>query len=76
MEIKEGFTLKNCHMHSRSKALYEYTESVNTDAMERLNRNAKEKWRMLIRYGIKRGEHERSFTFEGEEVDVYMIHIV
>ena len=63
-------------MHSRSKALYEYAESVNTDAMERLNRNAKEKWRMLIRYGIKRGECERSFTFEGEEVDVYMIHIV
>ena len=57
-------------------ALYEYAESVNTDVMERLNRNAKEKWRMLIRYGIKRGEYERRFTFEGEEVDVYMIHIV
>ena len=76
MEIKEGFTLKNCHMHSRSKALYEYAESVNTDVMERLNRNAKEKWRMLIRHGIKRGEYERSFTFEVEEADVYMIHIV
>ena len=63
-------------MHSRSKVLYEYAESVNTGVMERLNRNAKEKWRMLIRYGIKRGEYERSFTFEGEEVDVYMIHIV
>ena len=63
-------------MHSRSKVLYEYAESVNTDAMERLNRNAKEKWRMLIRHGIKRGEYERRFTFEGEEVDVYMIHIV
>ena len=57
-------------------ALYEYAESVNTDVMERLNRNAKEKWRMLIRYGIKRGEYERRFTFEGEETDVYMIHIV
>ncbi len=76
MEIKEGFTLKNSHMHSRSKALYEYAESVNTDVMERLNRNAKEKWRMLIRHGIKRGEYERRFTFEGEEADVYMIHIV
>ena len=49
---------------------------MNTDVMERLNRNAKEKWRMLIRYGIKRGEYERRFTFEGEEADVYMIHIV
>ena len=57
-------------------ALYEYAESVNTDVMERLNRNAKEKWRMLIRYGIKRGEYERRVTFEGEEADVYMIHIV
>ena len=41
---------------SLSIALYEYAETVNTDVMERLNRNAKEKWRMLIRYGIKRGE--------------------
>ena len=41
---------------SLSMALYEYAETVNTDVMERLNRNAKEKWRMLIRYGIKRGE--------------------
>ena len=41
---------------SLSIALYEYAETVNTDVMERLNRNAKEKWRMLIRYGIKRVE--------------------
>lgn len=41
---------------SLSIALYEYAETVNTDVMERLGRNAKEKWRMLIRYGIKRGE--------------------
>lgn len=41
---------------SLSMALYEYAETVNTDVMERLERNAKEKWRMLIRYGIKRGE--------------------
>ncbi len=87
-----------------------------------VNRNAKEKWKMLIHYGIKRGEfrevnvdelvnvimysyegirmwsriipmkpktirsmitlkrpvkeYERSFTFEGEEADVHMIHVV
>ena len=43
---------------SLSMALYEYAEAVNTDVMERLGRNAKEKWRMLIRYGIKRGEFQ------------------
>ena len=43
---------------SLSMALYEYAETVNTDVMERLERNAKEKWRMLIRYGIKRGEFQ------------------
>ena len=43
---------------SLSIALYEYAETVNTDVMERLERNAKEKWKMLIRYGIKRGEFQ------------------
>ena len=43
---------------SLSMALYEYAETVNTDVMERLDRNAKEKWKMLIRYGIKRGEFQ------------------
>ena len=43
---------------SLSMALYEYAEAVNSDVMERLNRNAQEKWRMLIRYGIKRGEFQ------------------
>ena len=41
---------------SLSIALYEYAETVNPDVMERLNRNAEEKWKSLIRYGIKRGE--------------------
>ena len=41
---------------SLSIALYEYAETVNTDVMEQLNRNAEEKWKKLIRYGIKRGE--------------------
>lgn len=44
---------------SLSMALYEYAETVNTDVMERLERNAKEKWKMLIRYGIKRGEFQK-----------------
>ena len=43
---------------SLSRALYEYAETVNTDVMERLERNAKEKWKTLIRYGIKRGEFQ------------------
>ena len=43
---------------SLSIALYEYAETVNTDVMERLGRNAKERWKMLIRYGIKRGEFQ------------------
>ena len=29
-------------------ALYEYAETVNNDVMERLNRNAEEKWKKLI----------------------------
>ena len=37
---------------SLSIALYEYAETVNSDVMERLNRNAEEKWKRLIRYGI------------------------
>ena len=43
---------------SLSIALYEYAETVNTDVMERLNRNAEEKWKKLIRYGVKRGEFQ------------------
>ena len=41
---------------SLSVALYEYAETVNSDVMDRLNRKAEEKWKKLIRYGIKRGE--------------------
>ena len=43
---------------SLSIALYEYAETVNTDVMERLNRNAEEKWKKLISYGVKRGEFQ------------------
>ena len=43
---------------SLSIALYEYAETIDTGVMEQLNRNAKEKWKMLIRYGIKRGEFQ------------------
>ena len=41
---------------SLSIAIYEYAETVDSDVTERLNRNAEEKWKRLIRYGIKRGE--------------------
>ncbi len=41
---------------SLSAALYEYAETVDSDVFERLNHNAEEKWKKLIRYGIKRGE--------------------
>ena len=43
------------HMISRRN---EYAETLNTDVMERLNRNAEEKWKKLIRYGVKRGEFQ------------------
>ena len=36
----------------------EGTETVNTDVMERLEQNAKEKWKLLIHYGVKRGEFQ------------------
>ena len=41
---------------SLSIAVYEYAETVKSDVMERLNRNAEEKWKRLIHYGIKQGE--------------------
>ena len=41
---------------SLSIALYEFAEMTDSDIMEQLNRNAEEKWKKLIRYGIKRGE--------------------
>ena len=56
---------------SLSIALYEYAETVNTDVMERLNRNAEEKWRMLIRYGIKRGEFQNVNVDEIVSVILY-----
>ena len=39
-------------------AIYEYAETVNSEVMEHLNRDAEEKWKKLIRYGIKRGEFQ------------------
>ena len=56
---------------SLSIALYEYAETVNTDVMERLNRNAEEKWRKLIRYGIKRGEFQNVNVDEIVNVILY-----
>ena len=41
---------------SLSIALYEFVEMTDSDIMEQLNRNAEEKWKKLIRYGMKRGE--------------------
>lgn len=41
---------------SLSVAIYEYAETVDSDVMERLNRNAERKWKELVLYGIERGE--------------------
>lgn len=41
---------------SLSIALYEYADTVDSNVMERFNQSAEEKWKKLIRYGIKQGE--------------------
>ena len=41
---------------SLSVAIYEYAETVDSDVIEIINRNAEKKWKNLITYGIKRGE--------------------
>ena len=41
---------------SLSVAIYEYAETVDSDVIEKINRNAEKKWKNLITYGIKRGE--------------------
>ena len=41
---------------SLSIAIYEYVETVDSDVCERLNRDAEKKWKILIDYGIERGE--------------------
>ena len=41
---------------SLSLAMYEYAETVDSDLMERLNKDSEKKWKNLIRYGIDRGE--------------------
>ena len=56
---------------SLSIALYEYAETVNTDVMEQLSRNAEDKWRKLIRYGIKRGEFQNVNVDEIVNVILY-----
>jgi GT2 family glycosyltransferase len=56
---------------SLSMALYEYAETVNTDVMEQLSRNAEDKWRKLIRYGIKRGEFQNVNVDEIVNVILY-----
>ena len=56
---------------SLSIALYEYAETVNTDVMERLGRNAEEKWKMLIRYGVKCGEFQKVNVDEIVNVILY-----
>lgn len=56
---------------SLSIAIYEYAETVNRDVMEKLNANAQEKWRKLIRYGIKRGEFNNVDVDEMVNVILY-----
>lgn len=56
---------------SMSVALYEYAETVDSDVFERLNRNAEEKWKKLIRYGIKRGEFKEVNVDETVSVILY-----
>ena len=56
---------------SLSIALYEYAETVNTDVMERFNRNAEEKWKMLIQYGVKCGEFQNVNVDEIVNVILY-----
>ncbi|MCR5399026.1 MAG: TetR/AcrR family transcriptional regulator [Lachnospiraceae bacterium] len=41
---------------SLSIAMLEYAQTVDAHVMEQLNRIGAEKWKKLIRYGIKRGE--------------------
>lgn len=41
---------------SLSIALYEYAETVSSDVMKRMSSSAQDRWKKLIRYGIKRGE--------------------
>ncbi len=41
---------------SLSIAIYEYADTVDSDVMKRLHRNAEKKWKELVVYGIERGE--------------------
>ncbi len=42
--------------HSLSYAIYEYSCTCENDFMMRMNREAGQKWQLLIEYGIRRGE--------------------
>ncbi len=41
---------------SLSLAIYEYAETVDSNVMERYNKEAKARWSRLLRYGIENGE--------------------
>ena len=41
---------------SLSLAVYEYSETVDSDSMLQINRDGAKKWASFIRYGIERGE--------------------
>ena len=41
---------------SLSLAVYEYSETVDSDSMLQINRDGEKKWASFIRYGIERGE--------------------
>lgn len=42
--------------HSLSYAIYEYSCTCENNFMMRMNREAEQKWQLLIEYGIRRGE--------------------
>ena len=62
-EILEGaFKLMEDEMKhpedSLSVAMYEYAEAVDSDLMEKLNKNSEKNWKKLIQYGIDKGEFQ------------------
>lgn len=45
--------------HSLSYAIYEYSDTCGNGFMMQLNRDAKEKWRCILAYGISTGEFQK-----------------
>ena len=41
---------------SLSLAIFEYSQTVDSDLIQKLNKEAEEKWSSLFKYGIKKGE--------------------